>query len=110
MQKQKEMEEQKEATKQASKQTTGQPSSDNTYEIEEGYYYINFYYIVGEDTFANMKEIMGFGSFSSTKVIVMNWYYEQGQHVSDNDNLVNRGAVRKVKQFKAMRILNRKGI
>ena len=76
MQKQKEMEEQKEATKQASKQTTGQPSSDNTYEIEEGYYYINFYYIVGEDTFANMKEIMGFGSFSSTKVIVMNWYYE----------------------------------
>ena len=76
MQKQKEMEEQKEATKQASKQTTGQPSSDNTYEIEEGYYYINFYYIVGEDTFENMREIMGCGSFSSTKVIVMNGYDE----------------------------------
>ena len=76
MQKQKEMEEQKEATKQASKQTTGQPSSDNTYEIEEGYYYINFYYIVGEDTFANMRTSLGFGSFSATGDQVMNWYYE----------------------------------
>ena len=66
MQKQKEMEEQKQAAKQSSNQTTGQPSSNNTYEIEEGFYCIEFYYFLGEDTFANMKEIMGFGSFSST--------------------------------------------
>ena len=53
----------------------------------------------GEDVHATMEQLMGFGSFSSTK----------GKHVKDNDSLVNRGASRVIKQFKPIRILNRKG-
>ncbi|KAK8801521.1 hypothetical protein WA171_004661 [Blastocystis sp. BT1] len=52
----------------------------------------------GEDISANMRQLMGFGSFGSTK----------GKHVDDNDSVVNQGAARIVKQYKAMRILNRK--
>ncbi|CBK25412.2 uncharacterized protein [Blastocystis hominis] len=58
------------------------------YELEEG-----------EDFTATMQQLMGFSSFSSTK----------GKHVRDNDSLVNRGACRVIKQFRPMRILNRKG-
>lgn len=41
------------------------------YEIEEGIYEICCF-IIGEDLSAAMREIMGFGSFSSTKVFIMN--------------------------------------
>ena len=56
-----------------------------------------------------MQQLMGFSAFSSTKVCVSAGIDAQGKHVRDNDSLVNRGACRVIKQFRPMRILNRKG-
>lgn len=43
---------------------------EEEYEIEEGNPFVSPT-IIGEDISANMREIMGFGSFSSTKVFII---------------------------------------